>query len=74
VSDEAADDAELVSALLSWDPAIDVDAPAEAAGIGARRVRDALTQLGTAGRVGYAWPRRATSIAPCRTRLRWWSG
>ena len=52
-SDEAADDAELVSVLLSWDPAIDVDALAEAAGLGAARVRDALTQLGAAGRVGY---------------------
>jgi hypothetical protein len=52
-SDEAADDAELISALLSWDPAIDVDALATAAGIGSGRVRDALTQLGTAGRVGY---------------------
>ncbi len=52
-SDDAADDAELISALLSWDPAIDVDALATAAGIGAGRVRDALTRLGTAGRVGY---------------------
>ncbi|MEV6306648.1 SWIM zinc finger family protein [Actinoplanes sp. NPDC051861] len=52
-SDEAADDADLVSALLSWDPTIDVDALATAAGIDARRVRDALTQLGTSGRVGY---------------------
>jgi hypothetical protein len=52
-SDEAADDAELISALLSWDPAIDVDALAAAAGLGAGRVRDALTQLSTAGRVGY---------------------
>jgi hypothetical protein len=52
-SDEAADDAELISALLSWDPAIDVDALATASGLGISRVRDALTQLGTAGRVGY---------------------
>jgi hypothetical protein len=52
-SDEAADDADLVGALLTWDPAIDVDALAEAAGIGAGRVRDALTQLGAAGRVGF---------------------
>ena len=40
-------------ALLSWDPTIDVDALATAAGLGAARVRAALTQLGTAGRVGY---------------------
>ncbi|WP_430790954.1 SWIM zinc finger family protein [Actinoplanes sp. G11-F43] len=53
VSDEAADDADLVSALLSWDPTIDVDALATASGLGAARVRDALAQLGTAGRVGY---------------------
>ena len=52
-SDEAADDADLISALLSWDPTIDVDALAVAAGLDAGRVRDALTQLGTAGRVGY---------------------
>ncbi|SNY67704.1 hypothetical protein [Paractinoplanes atraurantiacus] len=52
-SDEAADDADLVSVLLSWDPTIDVDALAVAAGLTAARVRDALTQLGTAGRVGY---------------------
>ncbi|WP_229073312.1 SWIM zinc finger family protein [Actinoplanes sp. DH11] len=52
-SDEAADDAELISALLSWDPTIDVDALATASGLDAARVRDALTQLGTAGRVGY---------------------
>ncbi|MEU8233814.1 SWIM zinc finger family protein [Actinoplanes sp. NPDC048967] len=52
-SDAAADDAELISALLSWDPTIDVDALATAAGLGTQRVRDALTQLGTAGRVGY---------------------
>jgi hypothetical protein len=52
-ADEASDDADLIGALLSWDPAIDVDALALAAGIEACRVRDALTQLGVAGRVGY---------------------
>ncbi|WP_433367865.1 SWIM zinc finger family protein [Actinoplanes sp. CA-142083] len=51
--DEAADDAELLSALLSWDPTIDVDALADCSGLTRERVRDALTQLGTAGRVGY---------------------
>jgi hypothetical protein len=51
--DEAADDAELIGALLSWDPAIDVDALATAAGLDAERVRAALAQLGTAGRVGF---------------------
>ena len=52
-SDEASDDADLISALLSWDPTIDVDALATASGLDAGRVRDALTQLGTSGRVGY---------------------
>ncbi|MEU4694727.1 SWIM zinc finger family protein [Actinoplanes sp. NPDC023714] len=51
--DEAADDAELISALLSWDPAIDVAVLVSESGLDAARVRDALTQLGTAGRVGY---------------------
>ncbi|NMO49836.1 SWIM zinc finger family protein [Actinoplanes sp. TBRC 11911] len=52
-ADEATDDADLISALLSWDPTIDVDALARESGLGAARVRDALAQLGTAGRVGY---------------------
>ncbi|WP_433219839.1 SWIM zinc finger family protein [Dactylosporangium sp. CS-047395] len=52
-ADEATDDAELVGALLSWDPTIDVAALADAAGASAARVRAALAQLGTAGRVGY---------------------
>ncbi|MFV2020887.1 SWIM zinc finger family protein [Micromonospora sp. LOL_023] len=52
-SDHTADDADLVSALLSWDPTINVDALVGAAGIPAQRVRAALALLGTAGRVGY---------------------
>ncbi|MEU1888743.1 SWIM zinc finger family protein [Micromonospora rifamycinica] len=51
--DEVADDADLISALLSWDPTIDMDALATSAGIDQDRVRGALAQLGTAGRVGY---------------------
>ncbi len=51
--DDVVDDAELVSALLSWDPTVDVDRLASQAGIDADRVRGALAQLGTAGRVGY---------------------
>jgi hypothetical protein len=51
--DEVVDDAELVGALLSWDPTIDVAALADAAGLTDDRVRAALAQLGTAGRVGY---------------------
>ncbi|GAA2572611.1 SWIM zinc finger domain-containing protein [Winogradskya consettensis] len=51
--DEVVDDAELISALLSWDPAIDVAGLAASAGLTAERVLGALAQLGTAGRVGY---------------------
>jgi hypothetical protein len=51
--DEVADDADLVSTLLSWDPTIDVATLADGSGIDATRVRAALAQLGTAGRVGY---------------------
>ncbi|MFE2618551.1 SWIM zinc finger family protein, partial [Micromonospora chalcea] len=51
--DDVADDAELVGALLNWDPTIDVAALAEAAALPDDRVRAALAQLGTAGRVGY---------------------
>jgi hypothetical protein len=51
--DDVLDDADLVSALLAWDPTIDIDALAAASGLPATRVRAALTQLGTAGRVGY---------------------
>jgi hypothetical protein len=51
--DEVADDADLVSAVLAWDPTIDVDALATACGLPAVRVRAALTLLGTAGRVGF---------------------
>ncbi|GAB7049156.1 SWIM zinc finger family protein [Catenuloplanes indicus] len=52
-ADDAADDADLIGALLAWDPTIDVDALAVSSGLPAARVRDALTQLGTAGRVGF---------------------
>jgi hypothetical protein len=51
--DDAADDADLISALLAWDPTVDVDALAHQADMPAERVRAALTQLGTAGRVGF---------------------
>ena len=52
-SDQAVADADLVSALLAWDTAIDVHALPAAAGLPAERVRSALAVLGTAGRVGY---------------------
>nr|WP_030499258.1 SWIM zinc finger family protein [Micromonospora purpureochromogenes] len=51
--DDVVDDAELVGALLNWDPMIDVAALADAAALPDERVRAALAQLGTAGRVGY---------------------
>ncbi|WP_433528214.1 SWIM zinc finger family protein [Micromonospora sp. CA-263727] len=51
--DDVVDDADLISALLSWDPTVDVDRLASQAGLDAGRVRGALAQLGTAGRVGY---------------------
>ncbi|MGC4763398.1 SWIM zinc finger family protein [Micromonospora sp. DT46] len=52
-SDDVADDANLVAAVLSWDPTIDVDRLATDTGLDPARVRAALAQLGTAGRVGY---------------------
>ncbi|MFJ5096745.1 SWIM zinc finger family protein [Streptomyces sp. NPDC088557] len=52
-TEEAAQDAELVSVLLAWEPRIDLAELAARAGLGIGRVRAALTRLGTAGRVGY---------------------
>ncbi|SNX56794.1 hypothetical protein SAMN06272735_1248 [Streptomyces sp. TLI_55] len=51
--DEAAEDAELISVLLAWEPRVDVADLAVAAGLTAERVRAALIRLGTSGRVGY---------------------
>ncbi|MFJ9431431.1 SWIM zinc finger family protein [Streptomyces sp. NPDC101490] len=52
-TEEAAQDAELVSVLLAWEPRIDLAELAARAGLGIGRVRAALVRLGTAGRVGY---------------------
>ncbi|CCK31694.1 hypothetical protein BN159_7315 [Streptomyces davaonensis JCM 4913] len=52
-TDEAAEDAELVSVLLAWEPRIDITDLAAASGLTAERVRAALVRLGTSGRVGY---------------------
>lgn len=52
-TDEAAQDAELISVLLAWEPRVDVAGLAAAAGLTADRVRAALVRLGTSGRVGY---------------------
>ncbi|MGX2998486.1 SWIM zinc finger family protein [Streptomyces sp. JNUCC 64] len=52
-TDEAAEDAELVSVLLAWEPRIDVADLAASSGLAPERVRAALVRLGTSGRVGY---------------------
>ncbi|MFI6317931.1 SWIM zinc finger family protein [Nonomuraea sp. NPDC050556] len=52
-TDHAQDDAELIGALLAFEPTIDADLLASQSGLGRSRVRAAITQLGTAGRVGY---------------------
>ncbi|MBA9004694.1 DprA-like winged helix domain-containing protein [Thermomonospora cellulosilytica] len=52
-TDEAADDADLVGALLAFEPRVEPDLLAERSGLPIDRVRAALTQLGTSGRVGY---------------------
>ncbi|MGW6457358.1 SWIM zinc finger family protein [Streptomyces sp. NPDC055078] len=50
---EAAQDAELISVLLAWEPRIDPADLAAQSGLTVERVRAALVRLGTAGRVGY---------------------
>jgi hypothetical protein len=52
-TDEAIADADTISPLLPSAPTVDVDALATVSGLPAARVRAALTQLGTAGRVGF---------------------
>lgn len=52
-TDEVAGDADLLAALLAWEPRIDIADLAAASGLPAERVRAALTRLGTSGRVGY---------------------
>ncbi|MFF3216868.1 SWIM zinc finger family protein [Streptomyces sp. NPDC002886] len=52
-TDTAAEDAELISVLLAWEPRIDPADLADQSGLPVDRVRAALTRLGTAGRVGY---------------------
>ena len=50
---DADPDADLVGALLTWEPTVDVEDLAGRAGITPERVRSALARLGTAGQVGY---------------------
>ncbi|MEV7964355.1 SWIM zinc finger family protein [Sphaerisporangium sp. NPDC088356] len=52
-SDDVADDADLVGALLAFEPRVETDLVTERSGLDASRVRAALIQLGAAGRVGY---------------------
>ncbi|HEX2312384.1 MAG TPA: SWIM zinc finger family protein [Thermomonospora sp.] len=52
-TDEAAGDADLLGALLAFEPRVEPDVLAERSGLPLERVRAALTQLGTSGRVGY---------------------
>ncbi|WP_084958632.1 SWIM zinc finger family protein [Thermoactinospora rubra] len=52
-TDEAAADADVVGMLLNYEPAVELGLLADRSGLPVPRVRAALTQLGTAGRVGY---------------------
>lgn len=51
--EQSADDADLISALLAFEPRIDVQRLAAESGIDEERVTSALGRLGAAGRVGY---------------------
>ncbi|WP_262402614.1 SWIM zinc finger family protein [Actinomadura sp. CNU-125] len=52
-TDEAAGDADLVGALLSFEPRVEPDLLAERSGLPLDRTQAALVQLGTSGRVGF---------------------
>ncbi|KOV11629.1 zinc finger SWIM domain protein [Streptomyces sp. XY431] len=52
-TDTAEPDADLVAALLAWEPRIEVAELAEQAGLTPARVRAALARLGTSGQIGY---------------------
>ncbi|GAA0925156.1 SWIM zinc finger domain-containing protein [Nonomuraea longicatena] len=52
-TDEAEADADVVGMLLNFEPEVEIGLLADRAGLPVARVRAALTQLGTAGRVGY---------------------
>jgi hypothetical protein len=51
--DQVEADADLIGALLAFEPRVEVDLLAERSGLSAAEVLAALGQLGTAGRVGY---------------------
>ncbi|WP_436757490.1 SWIM zinc finger family protein [Streptosporangium sp. V21-05] len=52
-SDVVAGDADLVGILLDFEPTLELGVLAARSGLAPERVRASLTQLGTAGRVGY---------------------
>ncbi len=52
-SDSVAEDADLISALLAFEPVIDVDALARDAALSPERVRAGLAVLASSGRVGW---------------------
>ncbi|TDC33559.1 SWIM zinc finger family protein [Kribbella albertanoniae] len=51
--EQTADDADLVSAMLAFEPRIDISRLSAESGLAAERVTRALGRLGAAGRVGY---------------------
>lgn len=51
--DEADADADLIAALLAWEPRVEVGDLARESGLPPERVRAALVRLGTGGRIGY---------------------
>ncbi|WP_405061204.1 SWIM zinc finger domain-containing protein [Kribbella sp. NBC_01505] len=51
--EQSADDADLVSAMLAFEPRIDIPRLSAESGLAAERVTRALGRLGAAGRVGY---------------------
>ncbi|MQY10339.1 hypothetical protein SRB5_04460 [Streptomyces sp. RB5] len=52
-AESAAEDADLLSVLLAWEPRVDIADLAARAGLDTARVRAGLTHLGTSGRIGY---------------------
>ncbi|MEQ4718581.1 SWIM zinc finger family protein [Nonomuraea sp. B19D2] len=52
-TEQAAGDADVVGMLLNFEPTVELGLLADRSGLSVERVRAALTQLGTAGRVGY---------------------
>lgn len=79
-TDEATGDADLLGALLSFEPRVEPDLLAERSGLDLPRIRAALIQLGTSGRVGFdaaeaaffhrELPYDATRVADLNPRLR----